>query len=117
MGQLGLVYTIHLEVPLCHARHYVGWTASPWHLSLRLAHHRAGNGSRLLAAVTKAGIRFVVADVQPGTRADERRKKDRKDCPRTCQLCRGQRLACFDCGRLYRFPGWLTRHQAATGHR
>lgn len=115
-GQAGLVYTIHLEQPLAHARHYVGWTKDSWNLRLRVGHHRAGSGARFLAAVGKAGIRFAVVDVTEGTRHDERRVKLGKNTgARRCPVCRGHRHVCFGCGRLYRHAGWLRRHQLTKG--
>jgi hypothetical protein len=113
----GLVYLVHLEQPLAHARHYVGWSASAWNLRLRLAHHRAGSGSRFLAAVTKAGIRFQPVRVVEGTRADERHLKNGKNVARLCPVCRGHRHVCMGCGRLYQHAGWLRRHQLTKGCR
>lgn len=113
----GLVYVIHLEQPLAHARHYVGWTKDSWNFRLRMAHHRAGSGARMMAAVGKAGIRWAPVLVMDGTRDDERRLKNGKNVgKRLCPVCAGARLVCFDCGKTYRYAGWLRRHQAATGH-
>jgi hypothetical protein len=115
----GLVYIIHLELPLAHARHYVGWSSSWWNLYRRLDHHRAGSGARMMAAVEKAGIRWAVVEVRVGTRSDERRLKNRKDYgKRSCPVCMGKKVACFfpRCGKVYRYEGWLQRHQEAVGH-
>lgn len=112
----GLVYVAHLEAPLAHARHYVGWTKDSWNLRLRLAHHRAGNGSAFLRAVGKAGIRFQLVAVTEGTRHDERRVKDGGHVGlRHCPVCQGQLHVCFGCGRLYKHRGWLTRHHLTKG--
>lgn len=112
-----MIYVLHFEQPLAHARHYIGFTQGSWSYRLRLAHHRAGSGARLMAAVGKAGIRWQPVLTLPGGRCEERRLKDRKDVgKRLCPVCTGRRLVCFDCGRLYRHPGWLRRHHAQTGH-
>ena len=47
------VYLIHLDRPLAHARHYLGSTDD---LERRLHEHQQANGSRMLAAVARAGI-------------------------------------------------------------
>lgn len=103
------VYLVHLEQPRAHARHYIGWSQN---LPRRIAHHRAGNGARLLAAVSAAGGRYVVARVWTGTRTDERRLHRAKCSPRLCPICTGRAHACFGCGRVYRYPGWLARHRS-----
>lgn len=114
-GAPGLVYLVHLEAPLAHSRHYVGYSRSAWNLRLRMGHHRSGSGSRFLAAVGKAGIRFQPVLVVDGTRADERALKDGKHVSRVCPACRGHVHVCFGCGRLYKHRGWLVRHQATKG--
>jgi predicted GIY-YIG superfamily endonuclease len=80
-GQVGTVYLLHFTSPYRHARHYRGWTSD---LEARLAEHRAGRGARLIAVITAAGIGFVVAKTEPGTRRRERQLKQRgasRDCP------------------------------------
>lgn len=117
-GVTGLVYVIHLEAPLAHARHYVGWTKNSWNLRLRLAHHRAGSGSRFLHHVGKAGIRWQLVAVKEGDRREERRMKDGGHVGlRHCPVCRDGRHLCFGCGKLYRHAGWLRRHQLLKGCR
>jgi hypothetical protein len=56
---MGTVYLIHFERPLGdlnnprgQARHYLGFTED---LEARLAAHRSGNGSAIMAAVVQAG--------------------------------------------------------------
>ena len=87
----GTIYLVHFDRPLGHptnrrgqARHYVGWTAD---LHDRIARHREGNGAAIMAAVTRAGIRWIVAAVWPGTRDDERAFKRQKNAARKCPLC------------------------------
>lgn len=81
MSRTGVVYLLHFTSPYKHARHYRGWTAD---LQARLALHRAGQGARLMTVIAEAGIGFVVAKTEPGTRARERQLKQRgavRDCP------------------------------------
>lgn len=83
---LGTVYLIHFERPYQHARHYIGWTED---LSARLQAHRDGCGSALMAAVTRAGIGWVVARTWEGEdRGFERRLHRRKNSrARLCPIC------------------------------
>lgn len=87
-GVEGVVYLIHFERPLEHARHYIGWTAD---LEQRVADHQRGRGSKLIAAVVRAGIAFRVVRTWSGTRAFERKLKNRKETPRLCPVCAGKR--------------------------
>lgn len=86
----GTVYLIHFDRPLCHARHYIGWAAQ---LDRRLAHHAGGTGSKLMAAVARAGIGWQVARTWPGDRFFERRLKNRKNAARLCPICQAAREA------------------------
>lgn len=79
-----LVYLIHFAEPYEHARHYVGWTQNlPW----RLGHHRAGTGSRLMAAVSKAGIDWAVVRTWPGASRSFERRIKAKAAARWCPVC------------------------------
>ncbi len=90
------VYLIHLLRPLGNpnnprgmASHYLGFAEHD--LAARLERHHAGNGSRIMAAVAKAGIPWVLARVWEGaSRADERRLKSLKHASRLCPYCRGE---------------------------
>ncbi|HEC61407.1 MAG TPA: endonuclease [bacterium] len=66
------VYLIHFSKPYYHARHYLGYTDN---LPNRLARHRAGNGSPLVAAVTRAGIPWELARTWKGSQHTERRRR------------------------------------------
>jgi predicted GIY-YIG superfamily endonuclease len=80
-----VVYLIHFERPYHHARHYVGYTND---LADRIEQHRAGSGSRLLRAVSAAGIGFQVAWIwRSGSRRFERMVHRRKNTPKLCPLC------------------------------
>lgn len=80
----GTVYLLHLDPPLKHARHYVGWTSN---LDERLEAHRAGRGARLLEAVKEAGGSFHLVRTWAGSRSLERAIKDRKEAPKLCPGC------------------------------
>ena len=56
------VYVIRLRRPLCHARHYVGWTVN---LPRRVRQHLTGQGSHLLNAANAYGIRWDVVQAIP----------------------------------------------------
>lgn len=79
-----IVYLIHLDRPLAHARHYLGSTDD---LERRLHEHEQGNGSKMLAAVARAGITWQLARTWPGDRAWERRLKRYKKSKRLCPIC------------------------------
>jgi hypothetical protein len=83
------LYLLHFDRPLAHARHYLGWSASMVSLHKRVDHHYAGtSGARLMSALFKAGISFTLARTwEDGTKADERRMKQRGHA-RMCPICR-----------------------------
>lgn len=84
-----MVYLIHFDKPYKHARHYVGYSKDN-NLESRLATHRAGQGSRLLNVIQKAGIGWSVVTVWPeGDRNFERRLK-KKAATRHCPICSQQ---------------------------
>ena len=84
-GELGTLYLLHFDPPLCHARHYLGWARD---LEPRLAAHRAGRGSPLIAAVIAAGGRIELARAWDAVdRHFERALKDRHETPRLCPIC------------------------------
>lgn len=98
MEQVYLLHVINPETGesarLGHAAHYAGYTS--WDVEGRLAYHRAGKGSRLMAAIMDAGLDVVVARRWlGGTRTDERRLKNRGSLCRSCPVCRGD-------ARIYR---------------
>lgn len=84
MSKNGIVYLIHFDMPFKHASHYLGYVQRD--LDGRVERHRSGNGAKLLAAVTKAGISFAVVRVWPGDRSLERQLKNRKNSPRLCPI-------------------------------
>lgn len=82
------VYLLHLDTPIAHAKHYLG---SAQDLPARLARHRAGNGARLLEVAHERGITFTLARTWDGGRELERRLKRRKNAPRLCPICAGEK--------------------------
>lgn len=88
-GPKGVVYLIHFNTPFKHAKHYVGWTTD---LEARLADHRAGSGSALMAAVNDAGIGWsVVATWQKVDRFFERKMHRLHGVGKYCPACSGDK--------------------------
>lgn len=87
------LYLLHFDRPYHHARHYLGFARDIPAMHARIdTHYNATPGDnqhhRLMQAIRAAGISFTLARVWPdGTRADERRKKQRGHA-RCCPLCR-----------------------------
>ena len=85
MAHNGIVYLLHFDRSYRHARHYIGFTQN---LEQRLAEHRAGRGSPLIAAAIADGIDFQLAAVWEGDRHDERRLHRQKNArARLCPIC------------------------------
>lgn len=84
-----MVYLLHFDRPFGHARHYIGFSTSERTMKLRLDHHRAGSGARLLAAAAAAGVTWSLVRVWPdGDRNFERNLKHHSGT-RYCPTCRG----------------------------
>lgn len=83
-GQPGVIYLLCFHRPYRHARHCVGWTED---LLARLDTHAAGDGARLIAVITRAGIGFTLARICEGTRCDERAIKNAGGAVRYCPAC------------------------------
>jgi hypothetical protein len=107
------VYLIHLNEPLKHARHYLGYTDD---LVGRILEHgdttwlrydepiiledgrkctgeKRGNGAKFMGAVNAAGIHYQLARTWEGegaTRSFERRLKNQKNTWRLCPICNPQ---------------------------
>jgi hypothetical protein len=83
------VYLLHFDRPFGHARHYIGFSRSESSMEVRLQHHRAGTGTRLLAVVNDAGIPWSLARVwADGDRKFERSLKSHSGT-RYCPICSG----------------------------
>jgi hypothetical protein len=85
MAETGTVYLLHFDRPFSHACHYLGW-AKPG--SARIARHLMGKGSALTRAAYAAGVRFTLVATWEGTRADERKLKNRKNSRGLCPVCK-----------------------------
>ena len=85
MSHDGIVYLLHFDRSYRHARHYIGFTQN---LDQRLADHRAGRGSPVIAAAIADGIDFQLAAIWEGDRHDERRLHRQKNTrARLCPIC------------------------------
>src|ERR671938_1499441 len=74
-------YLICLDEPYFHARHYVGFSDD---IPARIATHRKGQGSPLLAAALAAGIDFRLVRVWPGADRRFQRKLHNRHGSRLC---------------------------------
>jgi hypothetical protein len=81
-----MVYLIHFDRPLHHARHYLGYCADGT-LEVRMIMHRAGRGARLLAVLRELGIGWRVVRVFEGDRKLERRLKNWHKARSLCPIC------------------------------
>jgi hypothetical protein len=85
-----MIYILHIDPPLKHARHYVGWTADA-DVTRRVKEHLEQKGrrpSRLVGAALTAGCQVSLVASFEGTRDDERRLKNNGAATRYCPLCR-----------------------------
>ena len=84
----GIVYLLHLDPPLKHARHYTGFHAGTLDtLQARLDTHAAGRGAKMLARQVRAGGTWRLAHAEEGTTLTEHRRKYRGASGR-CPICR-----------------------------
>lgn len=82
---IGTVYLIKLDSKLAHSQYYIGWCKGD--PRRRLDMHRAGTGSKFLAAAMEAGIEFHI--VRTWRRVDrnfERKLKNRKNAKQLCPI-------------------------------
>ena len=90
-----MIYILHIDPPLKHARHYVGWTKDA-DVTRRVREHLEQSGrrpSKLVAAALRAGCAVTLAGTLEGDREFERRLKARKGASSYCPLCRPARNA------------------------
>jgi hypothetical protein len=82
-----MVYLIHFDEKLKHAKHYIGY-CSKTGLLRRIIRHRKGHGAKILAELVKRNIGFRVARVwNDGDRTFERLLKNRKKSQDLCPIC------------------------------
>lgn len=87
-----MVYLIHFNLPFKHAEHYIGFVENKGNLDARMNHHRTGSGSRLMHAVSKAGIGWEIARLwEDGDRNFERKLKNWKKNKRLCPICKAKK--------------------------
>lgn len=85
-----MIYILHIDPPLAHARHYVGWTKDR-DVSRRVSQHLNQTGSRpspLVGAALAAGCTVTLARVLDGDRTFERRIKARHGASSYCPICK-----------------------------
>lgn len=86
------LYIIHFRAPFHHAKHYIGITDQT--IEERLAKHQSGGGSRITAAVMRAGIGFdqifVLGEYSTmrEARDAEIKLKKHKKSQNHCPVCR-----------------------------
>jgi hypothetical protein len=87
---VGNIYLLHFTRPYLHAGHYLGWTEGP--VEERIARHRSGHGSPLVACVMRLGQDVILAREWNGvTRAEERRLKIVGGLARQCPICKAKK--------------------------
>jgi predicted GIY-YIG superfamily endonuclease len=84
-----MIYIIHFSRSLHHARHYLGYSDEQ-RIRARMMLHRAGRGAKLLAALRRAAIDWVVVRTMEGDRRRERQLKNHHNTPRLCPVCCGR---------------------------
>ena len=79
------VYLIHFKFKLHHARHYIGFSKC---LDFRIASHREGTGAKLIRAINRLGIPWMVIRTwRVDGQGYERYLKNQKHAARFCPLC------------------------------
>lgn len=79
-----MIYLIHFDTAIEHARHYVGATGN---LGKRLKQHAEGSGARILQVAKERQINWRVARVWIGGWDLEHIIKKMKNTPRYCPIC------------------------------
>ena len=86
-----VVYLLHFDRPLCHAKHYMGSSAD---LLARLGQHASGHGARLMGVITELGITWRLSRVwqfetlKEARLAESRYKRTYKNSCKLCPICR-----------------------------
>jgi len=88
---MATVYLIHLDQPISHAKHYLGYSSLE-NVIDRLARHKAGKGARLLQVANERNITYsIIRTWEFATwqeaRKFERKLKSQKHTPRLCPVC------------------------------
>lgn len=83
-----VVYLLHFDRPVKHARHYIGITSAA-RLEQRQEEHRSGHGAALTRAAFRARIGWTVAKLWENANFSlERDLKRRGHLHRHCPICR-----------------------------
>lgn len=90
------IYILHIEIPLSHARHYMGSTQD---LEPRLAAHAQGRGARLTQVLLELSMKWQLGglfqekdfSVHSTGRKAERKAKNNHSGPTYCEICSGKR--------------------------
>ena len=86
MENEGLVYLIHFNTPLHHARHYLGFCENG--IKQRFERHKASQGAKLLKALNEKGIGYRIVRIwRHVDRNFERSLKNKKSTPKLCPIC------------------------------
>lgn len=90
-----MIYILHIDPPLKHARHYVGWTKDD-DVTRRVSEHLNQSGrrpSKLIGAALRAGRTVTLAGTLEGDRDFERQLKNRGGAASYCPVCKPARNA------------------------
>lgn len=82
-----MIYLLHFDKPVKHARHYLG---SADDVDERVERHRRGNGARLTQVATAQGIEMELVRTWEGGKKEERELKRQKNSPRLCPVCNSE---------------------------
>jgi hypothetical protein len=83
------VYLLHLDAPLKHARHYLGFSED---IQERVRRHRSGRGATFMRAIAKEGISWHVSRIWDGDRELERILKIQHNASHLCPTCIQKRI-------------------------
>lgn len=87
-----MVYLAHFDTPFKHCQHYIGWTSDE-NFEARMKCHKANKGSKLLAALNKAGIGWNIVRTWPNEDGNfERKLKKQRNAHKHCPVCKVSRI-------------------------
>jgi predicted GIY-YIG superfamily endonuclease len=81
------VYLLHLERPMGHSRHYLGYSSD---VGRRLAQHQVGHGAQFLRAALRRGIGWQLSRCWPGGDRRLESALKRISSRTLCPLCAGE---------------------------
>jgi len=82
-----MVYILHFDTPLAHAKHYVGYCDES-RLTERITEHAQGRGAHIMKVIRERGISFRLARTLPGDRNRERQIKNTHKVSNYCPICK-----------------------------